>query len=151
MIYAARTIVNEPPVTEEQNIPLKSIGSIYMLYIIEIQGRNYIMSEGAIAHISDAEFEQEVIKADIPVLVDFWAPWCGPCLMVAPMLEELAQELSGKVKITKMNVDENPTTPPLYGIRAIPTLILFKKGEVVEQITGVVPKDQLKSKLEKAA
>ena len=109
------------------------------------------MSEGAIAHISDAEFEKEVIKADMPVLVDFWAPWCGPCLMVAPMLEELAQELSGKIKIAKMNVDENPTTPPLYGIRAIPTLIIFKGGEVVEQITGVVPKDQLKSKLEKAA
>lgn len=109
------------------------------------------MTEGAIAHISDAEFEQEVIKATMPVLVDFWAPWCGPCQMVAPMLEELAQELSGKVKITKMNVDENPTTPPLYGIRAIPTLILFKEGEVVEQITGVVPKDQLKLKLEQAA
>jgi len=122
-----------------------------MLCIIEIQGRIYTMSEGAIAHISDAEFEQEVIKADLPVLVDFWAPWCGPCIMVAPMLEELAQEFSGKIKITKMNVDENPTTPPLYGIRAIPTLIIFKGGEVVEQITGVVPKDQLKSKLEQAA
>jgi thioredoxin 1 len=122
-----------------------------MLYLIEIQGRNYIMSEGTIAHISDAEFEQEVMKADLPVLVDFWAPWCGPCHMVTPMLEELAQELSGKIKITKMNVDENPATPPLYGIRAIPTLIIFKGGEVVEQITGVVPKDQLKSALEKAA
>jgi thiol-disulfide isomerase/thioredoxin len=94
MIYAARTIVNEPPLTEEHNIPLKNNGSIYMLCIIEIQGRIYTMSEGAIAHISDAEFEKEVIKADMPVLVDFWAPWCGPCLMVAPMLEELAQELS---------------------------------------------------------
>jgi thioredoxin 1 len=106
------------------------------------------MSEGTIAHISDAEFEQEVIKAEIPVLVDFWAPWCGPCHMVAPMLEELAQELNGKVKIAKMNVDENPNTPPLYGIRAIPTLIIFRGGKIVEQITGVVPKDQLKSKLE---
>lgn len=151
MIYADQNVVNEPPVTEEHNIPLKSNGTIYMLYVIEIQGRNYIMSEGTIAHISDAEFEQEVMKADLPVLVDFWAPWCGPCHMVAPMLEELAQELSGKVKITKMNVDENPATPPLYGIRAIPTLIIFKGGKIVEQITGVVPKDQLKSKLEQAA
>lgn len=107
------------------------------------------MGEETITHISDGEFEQEVIKADKPVLVDFWAPWCGPCQMVAPMLEELAQELGETIKIAKMNVDENPKTPPLYGIRAIPTLILFKGGEVVEQITGVLPKDQLKSKLEK--
>ena len=107
------------------------------------------MTEETPSHITDADFEQEVIKADIPVLVDFWAPWCGPCHMVAPMLEELSQELSGKVKIVKMNVDENPKTPPQYGIRAIPTLILFKGGEVAEQITGVVPKDQLKSTLEK--
>ena len=109
------------------------------------------MSEGTLSHISDADFEQEVIKAEVPVLVDFWAPWCGPCQMIAPMLEELAQELGAKIKIAKMNVDENPTTPPLYNIRAIPTLILFKGGEIVEQITGVVPKDQLKSKLEKVA
>ena len=107
------------------------------------------MTEETPSHITDADFEQEVIKADIPVLVDFWAPWCGPCHMVAPMLEELSHELSGKVKIVKMNVDENPKTPPQYGIRAIPTLILFKGGEVAEQITGVVPKDQLKSTLEK--
>jgi thioredoxin 1 len=107
------------------------------------------MGEETIAHINDGEFEQEVIKAEKPVLVDFWAPWCGPCHMVAPMLEELAQELGETVKIAKMNVDENPKTPTLYGIRAIPTLILFKGGEVVEQITGVVPKDQLKSTLEK--
>jgi len=109
------------------------------------------MSEAMPSHINDADFEQEVIKADVPVLVDFWAPWCGPCHMVTPMLEELAQEFSAKVKIAKMNVDENPQTPPLYGIRAIPTLILFREGEVVEQITGVVPKDQLKSKLENVA
>jgi thioredoxin 1 len=107
------------------------------------------MAEETITHINDGEFEQEVIKAEKPVLVDFWAPWCGPCHMVAPMLEELAQELGETIKIAKMNVDENPKTPTIYGIRAIPTLILFNGGEVVEQITGVVPKDQLKSTLEK--
>jgi len=107
------------------------------------------MAEGKISHIKDAEFEQEVIKSEVPVLVDFWATWCGPCQMIAPVLEELAQEYGSLLKIVKMNVDENPATPSLFGIRAIPTLILFKAGEVVERITGVVPKDQLKAKLGK--
>jgi thioredoxin 1 len=105
------------------------------------------MAEGKLSHIKDAEFEQEVVKSEVPVLVDFWAPWCGPCQMIGPMLEELAQEYGSRVKIAKMNVDENPATPSLFAIRAIPTLILFKGGEVVERITGVLPKDQLKAKL----
>jgi thioredoxin 1 len=109
------------------------------------------MTEGTPTQINDAGFEQEVIKSGVPVLVDFWAPWCGPCQMIAPIVEELARELGAKVKFTKMNVDENPLTPPRYGIRAIPTLILFKGGEVVEKITGLIPKDQLKAKLEKMA
>jgi thioredoxin 1 len=107
------------------------------------------MAEGMPAQVGDGDFAQEVIKSDIPVLVDFWAPWCGPCKMIAPIVEELAKEFSGRVKFTKINVDENPATPPLYGIRAIPTLILFKGGEVVEKIIGLVSKEQLKSKLEK--
>jgi thioredoxin 1 len=105
------------------------------------------MAESKLYHIKDAEFEQEVIKAGVPVLVDFWAPWCGPCQMIAPMLEELAQEYGSRVKIVKMNVDENPATPSQFAIRAIPTLILFKGGQVVERITGVIPLEQLKVKL----
>ena len=99
------------------------------------------------AQVNDAGFDAEVLKGDLPVLVDFWAPWCGPCSAIAPFIEELAQEFEGKVKIVKMNVDENPGTPSKYGIRAIPTLILFKNGEVVEQVTGAVSKASLKQML----
>ena len=97
--------------------------------------------------INDSGFEAEVLKCDLPVLVDFWAPWCGPCRAIAPVIEELAQELDGKVKIVKMNVDENPATPSKYGIRAIPTLILYRNGDVVEQVTGAVSKANLKQML----
>ncbi len=100
---------------------------------------------------TDDNFEAEVIKSDIPAMVDFWAAWCGPCRAIAPVVEELAAEYAGKVKVCKMNVDENPKTPGTYGIRAIPTLILFKDGEVVEQITGAVSKSHLESALGKVS
>jgi thioredoxin 1 len=101
--------------------------------------------------VTDSNFDSEVLKCDLPVLVDFWAPWCGPCRAIAPVIDELTQEYSGRVKIAKMNVDENSSTPSKYGIRAIPTLILFKKGEVVEQITGAVSKGSIKDLLAEKA
>lgn len=100
--------------------------------------------------ITDVEFEREVIQAGTPVLVDFWAPWCAPCRMIAPMVEELAKEYEGKVRFAKMNVDENPLTASRYGIRGIPTLLVFKGGKPVRQVVGVVPKHELKKHLDAA-
>lgn len=101
--------------------------------------------------LSDGNFDAEVLKSDLPVLVDFWAPWCGPCRAMGPVIDELTNEYAEQVKVTKMNVDENPATPSKYGIRAIPTLILFKGGEVVEQITGAVSKSSIKEMISQKA
>ena len=98
---------------------------------------------GEVREVTDASFESEVLKSDTPVLIDFWAPWCGPCRAIAPIVEELAKEYDGKLKVVKMNVDENPQTPGAYGVRGIPNLILFKGGTVKEQIVGAVPKSRL--------
>jgi len=103
-----------------------------------------------VKHLTDAEFDEYVLKGKVPSLVDFWAPWCGPCKAIGPVIEELADEYVGKVQITKMNVDDNPTIPGKYSIRAIPTLMLFKDGEIVDQVTGAVGKTQLVAMLNKA-
>ncbi|MGB0750356.1 MAG: thioredoxin TrxA [Gammaproteobacteria bacterium] len=101
-----------------------------------------------IVHVSDEAFESDVLNADQPVLVDYWAEWCGPCKMIAPVLEEIAEEYAGKVKIAKLNIDENPATPPKYGIRGIPTLMLFKDGNVEATKVGAVSKSQLSAFLD---
>lgn len=97
----------------------------------------------SIVHVTDSNFEDEVINTEGPVLVDYWADWCGPCKMIAPILDEVAQEYAGKLKIAKLNIDENPGTPPKYGIRGIPTLMLFKGGNVEATKVGAVSKSQL--------
>ncbi len=100
-------------------------------------------------HVNDSNFQAEVLESNTPTLVDFWAPWCAPCHIIGPVIEELAEEYKGKLKVAKMNVDESPATPGQYGIRGIPTVILFKDGKVADQVVGVVPKNHLKSMIDK--
>ncbi len=102
-----------------------------------------------VMEVSDGNFQDEVLNADKPVLVDFWAPWCGPCRMVGPVVEELSEEMDGQVKFTKLNVDDNQATAAQYGIMAIPSLLIFKGGEVAQQHVGALSKSALKGLLDK--
>ncbi|MEK6600801.1 MAG: thioredoxin [Candidatus Binatota bacterium] len=103
-----------------------------------------------IVQITDDNFETEVIRSNLPVLIDFWAPWCGPCKSIAPVIEELAREYDGRIKVAKLNVDENPATPSRYAVRGIPNLLILKGGTVKEQIVGAVPKARLVEAIERA-
>ena len=105
---------------------------------------------GNVQEFTDNNFEQEVLSSANPVLVDFWAPWCGPCRMIAPMVEELAKENTGSFKVGKINIDDNPNAAQSYGVSAIPTLMIFKNGEVVERFVGVRPKNQLQAAIDQA-
>jgi thioredoxin 1 len=108
------------------------------------------MASNDLVILQDATFDKEVLKSDVPVLVDFWAVWCGPCKAIAPTVEELAKQYKGKVKVAKMDVDEHQNVPQQYGIRSIPTLLVFKGGRVVDTIVGAVPKAKLEESLKKA-
>ena len=101
------------------------------------------------APVTDSTFTEEVLNSDVPVLVDFWAPWCGPCRMVAPVVDEIAEQYEGQVKVVKLNTDENPTIATQYGIRSIPTLMIFKNGQKVDTVVGAVPKTTLSNTLER--
>jgi len=105
--------------------------------------------EGFLVHLGDDNFEQEVIKSDKPVLVDFWAPWCGPCRAIGPIIEELAEGYKDSVKVAKINVDDNPKTATIYGVMSIPTIVLFKDGNVLEKLVGLVPKGRLEELIRK--
>jgi thioredoxin 1 len=109
-----------------------------------------MVDESNLFHVNDKNFAVEVLNANLPVLVDFWATWCGPCRSISPIVEELAKEFTGRVKVTKLNVDESPATSSQYGVRGIPTLILFRSGKILDQIVGAVPKARLKAMIEKA-
>ena len=99
--------------------------------------------------VTDSSFKQDVLESEVPVLVDFWAPWCGPCRMVAPVVDEIAEQYDGKVKVVKVNTDENPSVASQYGIRSIPTLMIFKDSQRVDMVVGAVPKTTLANTLEK--
>jgi thioredoxin 1 len=114
-----------------------------------LSGRAKRVSE-KILSLSDASFETDVLQSDVPVLVDYWAEWCGPCKMISPILEEIATEYEGRVRVAKLNIDENPGTPPKFGIRGIPTLMLFKNGEVEATKVGALSKSQLTAFLDQS-
>jgi thioredoxin 1 len=122
---------------------------VYFAYMKSAKRRKNMASEKVLT-FGDTNFETDVLKSGIPVLVDFWASWCAPCKAIGPLIDALAEEYEGKIKVGKVNVDDNPATPSKYGVRGIPTIILFKDGKVMDQVVGAVPKTQLEALIKKA-
>lgn len=108
------------------------------------------MASDKVLALNDANFDRDVLQSDLPVLVDFWATWCSPCKAIAPLIDAVAEEYAGKLRVGKVNVDENPATPGKYGVRGIPTLVLFKGGVVIDQVVGAIPRSQLEALIAKA-
>lgn len=118
-------------------------------YLLSLKLFKILSITGVTSVVNDQTFEQDVLKSDVPVLVDFWAPWCGPCRMIAPLIDQLAEEYAGKLKAVKLNTDESPSIATEYGIRSIPTVMIFKDGKKMDTVIGAVPKSTLTGTIEK--
>jgi thioredoxin 1 len=132
----------------KQFVSFGGVFSCYARILCNVRRQGFSIMSAA-AQVTDATFDQEVIASEVPVLVDFWAPWCGPCRMVAPVVDEIASQYEGKVKVVKINTDDNPSVANKYGIRSIPTLMIFKGGQKVDTVVGAVPKTTLANTLDK--
>jgi thioredoxin 1 len=143
------SFLNPNPVNNLKGSALTSNPLCYARILTEMFGRQGFSLMSSAQQVTDATFDQEVVESPVPVLVDFWAPWCGPCRMVAPVVDEISKEYEGKVKVVKLNTDENPSVANKYGIRSIPTLMIFKGGQRVDMVVGAVPKTTLANTLDK--
>jgi thioredoxin 1 len=143
------SFLNGNPVNNLKGSALTGNPLCYARILTEMFGRQGFSLMSSAQQVTDATFDQEVVESPVPVLVDFWAPWCGPCRMVAPVVDEISKEYEGKVKVVKLNTDENPSVANKYGIRSIPTLMIFKGGQRVDMVVGAVPKTTLANTLDK--
>ncbi|ABX09060.1 Thiol-disulfide isomerase and thioredoxin [Prochlorococcus marinus str. MIT 9211] len=146
-MLASPIVYMNAPIKVKRNRWQESFSSAKYNYLI--LSNKFFKGMSSAAAVTDSSFEQEVLQSDVPVLVDFWAPWCGPCRMVAPIVDEISKDFEGKIKVCKLNTDENPNVASQYGIRSIPTLMIFKGGQKVDTVVGAVPKATLSGTISK--